>query len=155
MRGKINFSNHSGCLPNICTWEFEAAQKTGKAGIEYRLELPGQEVCIPTHRDYLARIIRNLLDNAGKFTREGRIVLELVPDKGDRKIRIRVTDTGCGIPADKQEYVFERFSKLDAFVQGNGLGLFLCRMIATRLGGTISIDPSYTSGARFEITLPA
>jgi signal transduction histidine kinase len=65
-----------------------------------------------------------------------------------------VEDTGCGIPADQAEHIFERFVKLDSFKQGIGLGLPLSRKLAEQLGGLVTLDTSYTSGARFVVTLP-
>ena len=61
---------------------------------------------------------------------------------------------GCGIPANEREHIFERFFKLDSFKTGLGLGLPLCRSIATRLGGSIQLDSEYHNGARFVVRLP-
>ena len=72
----------------------------------------------------------------------------------DAKIRISVSDTGIGIPADKAEYIFDRFTKLDEFTSGTGLGLYSCRLIMNRLGGSIFLDISYKKGARFYVDLP-
>jgi len=65
-----------------------------------------------------------------------------------------VADTGCGIPADKCEYIFERFTKLDSFSQGAGLGLPIARMVAQHLGGTLTLDTNYTEGAKFDLVIP-
>lgn len=65
-----------------------------------------------------------------------------------------VTDTGIGVPRDKQEAIFERFYKIDQFKQGVGLGLELCRIIADKLGGAMGIDPEYDKGARFWFAIP-
>ncbi len=70
------------------------------------------------------------------------------------KVHIAVSDTGIGVPADKAEYIFDRFTKLDEFTPGTGLGLYSCRLIVTRLGGSIYLDTSYQDGARFCIDLP-
>ena len=72
----------------------------------------------------------------------------------EKKILFSVADTGIGIPADKQEAVFERFTKLDTFVPGTGLGLSISRMIAEKMGGTLVVDSTYTTGCRFVLTLP-
>ena len=64
------------------------------------------------------------------------------------------TDTGCGIPADKSEWIFERFTKNDDFIPGSGLGLYLCRLITQRLNGSLKLDTCYTGGARFILRLP-
>ena len=94
------------------------------------------------------------MQNAAKFTDKGSIVLDYELNRNEREIIYRITDTGKGIPADKQEYVFERFTKLDDFTQGTGLGLPICRLIAEKLGGTLVIDKEYTVGCRFILTLP-
>lgn len=65
-----------------------------------------------------------------------------------------VTDTGCGIPADKVKLIFKRFEKIDEYKQGTGLGLSICQVIAEALGGSIRVDSSYTQGARFIFTHP-
>ena len=70
------------------------------------------------------------------------------------KITFSVTDTGPGVPADQADYVFDRFSKLDEFKQGTGLGLNICSIIAGRLKGEVKLDKSYTKGARFLFILP-
>ena len=72
----------------------------------------------------------------------------------NKKIIINVTDTGCGISADKHEYVFQRFTKLNTFTLGNGLGLYLCRLIARHMNGNIKIDPNWSKGSKFIFTIP-
>ncbi len=67
---------------------------------------------------------------------------------------LSVTDTGCGIPADMQDKVFERFNKVNEFAQGTGLGLAICEATVKQFGGKIWIDKSYTSGTRFIFTIP-
>ena len=72
----------------------------------------------------------------------------------DQHIELVVEDTGCGIPLNEAEHIFERFVKLDSFKEGIGLGLPMCRTLAEKLGGSIRLDTSYQSGARFIVTLP-
>ena len=105
-----------------------------------------------TQKRMLQRMISELLENAVKNTSKGTITLAAGADA--KLITITVEDTGSGIPKAEAERIFERFVKLDSFKAGLGLGLPLCRIIATRLGGSISLDPTYTGGARFVITLP-
>ena len=69
-------------------------------------------------------------------------------------LHFSVVDSGPGIPEDKSEFVFERFAKLDSFVQGAGLGLAIARMVAERLGGTLTLDTSYHDGAKFDFVIP-
>ena len=96
----------------------------------------------------------HLLSNANKFTEKGTITLGYKIDETKKCVFITVTDTGCGIPEDKHEEVFNRFSKLDTFIPGNGLGLYLCHLIVKRLYGEIRIDSEYTKGTRMIVSLP-
>lgn len=106
---------------------------------------------LQTNEGMLKRIISLLFDNAIKYTKEGAITLKAEAD--DAQVILTVQDTGPGIPEKSAETIFDRFVKLDAFKEGLGLGLPLCRMIANRLGGTVSLDTSYKDGARFVVTL--
>lgn len=118
-----------------------------------RFESDSDTCFATTNLHYLCRIVEHLLNNALKFSASGTIRLSL--SQVDGKVRIAVTDTGVGIPADKAEYIFDRFTKLDEFVPGTGLGLYSCRLIAARLGASVYLDTSYQEGARFCIDLPA
>ena len=107
-----------------------------------------------TNPDRISQILMNLLQNAAKFTQEGSVTLTYHIREEEKVILFSVTDTGIGIPADKQEAVFERFTKLDSFVPGTGLGLSISRLIAEKMGGSLLIDSTYTTGCRFILTLP-
>ncbi len=109
---------------------------------------------IRTDATRVAQVINNLLSNAVKFTESGTISLgaQLTPD--GRKLSISVTDTGVGIPADKAEDVFKMFEKLDSEEQGYGLGLYVSRLLAKALGGSLELDTAYTDGCRFVFTIP-
>ena len=107
---------------------------------------------IQTNQDMMEKIIEHLLGNAIKFTKQGFIELNCA-QKGNNVI-ISLTDTGCGIPAEKQDEVFEQFAKADIFQQGIGLGLTVSRKMAQKMGGDLKLDKTYTSGARFVLTLP-
>lgn len=123
--------------------------------VEYVLKGGGRGTCvIPTNETYMTRVIDNLLQNAAKFTAAGSVTVCCDKDDRTRKLRIRVTDTGIGIAPDKQEWVFDRFNKVDSFKPGSGIGLYLCRLIVTRLGGAIRVCPDYRAGCCIEITLP-
>ena len=101
-----------------------------------------------------AQVIINFLTNAIKYTEEGNIKVDCSYDSSNHMLTISVADTGCGIPKNKQQEIFERFAKLDSFHQGTGLGLNICHVISQRLGGKVGIDPDYDKGARFFLTLP-
>lgn len=129
--------------------EFEQYLSTG---VDMHLEtaLP-DDFTIITHRDMLRRAVNALVDNAVKYTTKGCITVSASATDG--VLTMVVEDTGIGIPADEAEHIFERFVKLDSFKAGIGLGLTLCRLIVTQLGGDIRLDTAYTDGARFIVTL--
>ena len=110
------------------------------------------ELMVSTYPHLIQAVLSRLLDNAAKFTHLGSITLSLAQE-GD-KLHFSVADTGPGIPADKRDFIFERFAKLDSFVQGTGLGLSVARMIAERLGGTLTLDADYTGGSKFDFIIP-
>lgn len=139
-------------IAGICQREVDRFAEYASPEIEYRAELPESPLVIPTNAHYLALVIEHLLDNAKKFTERGSIVLRCVKE-GDRLV-LTVTDTGCGIPEKMRETVFDRFTKLDTYKPGNGLGLYMCRLVVNRLSGEISIDPDYKEGTRMTIILP-
>lgn len=139
-------------IRNICIQEMQRI--VHKPEIEYRLDIPEETLFIPTNAQYLTLVIEHLLSNANKFTEKGHITLGYTVNDSQEKICISVTDTGCGIPEEKREEVFRRFSKLDTFVPGNGLGLYLCRLIVTRLDGEIFVATDYTEGTRMIVNLP-
>lgn len=99
------------------------------------------------------QVLINFLTNAEKYTTEGSITVDCSYAKAEKVITFSVTDTGCGIPKEKQQLIFERFEKLDDFHQGMGLGLNICALIANILKAKIGIDDSYTNGARFYFSL--
>jgi signal transduction histidine kinase len=107
---------------------------------------------IATNKNMLYRILSALTDNAVKNTEKGSVTLKARTVA--QTLILTVEDTGCGIPADQAEHVFERFVKLDSFKQGIGLGLPLSRKLAEQLGGIVTLDTSYHPGARFVVTLP-
>lgn len=80
--------------------------------------------------------------------------LAIAIDKQHQQLELSVSDTGCGIPSDKSDRVFERFEKLNEYSQGTGLGLAISRLIVENLGGKIWVDKDYTEGARFVFTHP-
>lgn len=102
----------------------------------------------------IQQVMINLLTNADKFTKDGEITFEFSVDEVNRMAVFAVTDTGCGIPKDKQKLVFERFEKLNEYAQGTGLGLAICKLIVYKWGGAIWIDTNYSDGARFMFSHP-
>lgn len=138
----------------ICHQEMGHFIEYIKPEITTRLDMPEEDIIISCNRQYLALVLEHLLNNSNKFTESGEITLHACINKDQSKLQIRVTDTGCGIPPEKRDEVFERFTKLDTYKPGNGLGLYLCQLIIKRLSGEISIDPAYTKGTSIVIILP-
>lgn len=102
----------------------------------------------------MQQVIINLLSNADKFTKQGKITLDFSVDEEANMAIFSVMDTGCGIPKEKQKQVFERFEKLNEYAQGTGLGLSICKLIVYKWKGDIWVDPDYTGGARFVFSHP-
>ena len=109
---------------------------------------------INTNKEGLRRIINHLVSNAVKFTTKGFIELNCRQSDDLQKVIITITDTGRGVPKEEQEKVFEQFYKVDSFKQGIGLGLTVSKKVAKKLGGDLVLDPDYSGGARFVLTLP-
>ena len=142
-------------IHELCLHEMQQVKKyQEKPEINYVVEGDKENDMVLTNRAYFSLIISHLLANANKFTEKGSITLSYHLDSGANLVTLSVTDTGCGIPQDKQEWIFERFTKTNDFIPGSGLGLYLCRLIVNRLNGKIKTDPSYTKGSRFVITMP-
>lgn len=139
----------------LCHHEMNKLKKLQqKPDIHYQVEGDKSNDLIYSDPNHFGIIISHLLNNANKFTNQGSITLSYRPEEEGRIMCICVTDTGCGIPADKSEWIFERFTKNDDFIPGSGLGLYLCRLITQRLNGSLKLDTSYTGGARFILWLP-
>ena len=109
--------------------------------------------CIKTHRKSLRMILRELLENANKFTKVGNITLHC-RQQDAQWVEFSVSDTGQGVLPEDYERIFTMFTKLSAFSEGLGLGLYLSRRQARLMGGDIEIDKNYTGGSRFTVRLP-
>jgi signal transduction histidine kinase len=119
--------------------------------VTLKVELPADNLTITTNKDYLTKILSELLHNANKYTLQGHITIgcERV---GDDCICFYVADSGPGIPKEDQERVFTQFTKLNNFNEGLGMGLFLCRQLAQRLGATLMLDTQYVDGTRMVLS---
>ena len=130
----------------------QSIKHSSNASILFETEV--DKLVLHTDENRLRQLLINLLINATKFTKEGNITLSISVDKQGENALFAVTDTGCGIPLEKQKSVFSRFEKLNENVSGTGLGLSICQSIIHRLGGDIWIDSSYNKGARFVFSHP-
>lgn len=139
----------------ICRQAMKETEHRAEEGVKLVLDvkLP-DDFSVITDRQRALQVLKNMLTNAMKNTAKGSITLSCCPDMQHAMLIFTVTDTGTGVPKDKQQAIFERFSKIEQFKQGAGLGLFICRTIAEKLGGNIDIDHEYEDGARFWFSLP-
>ena len=144
---------HNVSIHDLCKHAMKEVKDRVKEGVELRFDSSNPDLEITTDREHVEQVLVNLLSNAAKFTKQGDITLNY-HFKGLNKLVFEVSDTGPGIPEGKEEAIFDRFVKLDSFSQGSGLGLYLSRQIALRLGGELYVDKSYLDGARFCFAIP-
>ena len=152
--GRIKFVWEECDVVELCQTALSTAEYGRKTSALFLFETPVASLVIKTDAQRLKQVLINLLSNAAKFTPSGSIKLAIAIDKQHQQLELSVSDTGCGIPSDKSDRVFERFEKLNEYSQGTGLGLAISRLIIENLGGKIWVDKDYTEGARFVFTHP-
>ena len=113
---------------------------------------PAEPCFAHIEKNRLSQLIINLITNAITFTPQGSIRFGY--EHQNDELYFYVTDTGCGIPQDKQESIFGRFIKLNSFTQGTGLGLSICQTLVDHMGGKIGVESEEGKGATFWFTLP-
>ena len=134
--GKIKFVWEECDVVELCQTALSTAEYGRKTSALFLFETPVASLVIKTDAP------------------SGSIKLAIAIDKQHQQLELSVSDTGCGIPSDKSDRVFERFEKLNEYSQGTGLGLAISRLIVENLGGKIWVDKDYTEGARFVFTHP-
>lgn len=151
--GTLNYKLSRVELKDIChgVYVTQSLKMTSDVALIYNSSLL-PSVRLMTDAQRVEQVLSNLLSNAIKCTQKGFVSISY-EIKGDF-VRISVTDTGSGIPLEKQDSVFERFVKLDDFRQGTGLGLSICKMIVEKLGGEIGLISKLGRGSTFWFTLP-
>lgn len=149
----ITFNIRTHDAVKLCNEVVGTVMASRKLEVEMRFDTDLSVLMLDTDDARLRQVLINLLVNAAKFTEQGSIVLELKMADADTAL-FSVTDTGCGIPPEKQHLIFERFEKLNDFVQGSGLGLSICQLIVKYMNGKLWVDSGYTRGARFCFTHP-
>ncbi|MBQ4414018.1 MAG: HAMP domain-containing histidine kinase, partial [Prevotella sp.] len=143
----------------------DASEVANAKHLKFDLQVGDAEgaVTITTNEQAATRALTMLLDNARKLTRPAEAKNEepteqqqvtLTLKKTDSTIEFIVEDTGVGVPLSEAEHVFDEFVQLDEYYEGTGIGLTVARSLARRLGGDVVLDTTYTSGARFVMTLP-
>lgn len=154
--GNYSITYEEGECGFMCQAAISSAEHRLQPGVTMRYE-PAFEgpFTFTTDPRRTQQILINLLTNACKHTTQGEIVLGCSLEENPGEVTFSVTDTGPGIPDEQAEHIFDRFTKLNEFVQGTGLGLSICRDIAGRMGGRVYLDTTYKKGgARFVFVLP-
>lgn len=153
--GELSIHRASSSVKSICNFALEIVKKHVAPGVELIFANAGQpDITILTDSQRVEQVLIQILTNSAKFTDSGSITLgyEISPERD--MVSFEVTDTGIGIPRGMEEKIFERFVKVVPNTQGNGLGLYIGRLLANMLGGTLSLDNTYRAGARFIFTIP-
>ena len=145
-------------LRALCAAVVESARLRAPEDIEIVLDAPDSIARYRCDESLLRQVLVNLVENALKYALDGgRVELRLTDEQG--RVRIDVQDEGPGIPPSEQEWIFEKFYRLDAAmtrgVGGSGLGLYISREIVTQMGGALSVRSAAGEGATFTVTLPA
>lgn len=153
--GHFVLNNEKVTVNKTCrhTIDTVAHRKADDVTLHFKSEVD-DSYAVFTDDNRVRQVLINMLTNAEKNTEHGTITLIVTLSERPGMLTFVVEDTGIGVPEDKQKAIFQRFQKLDSFKQGTGLGLDICRTIATKLNGEIDIDPSYTGGARFWFAIP-
>lgn len=141
-------------LDSLCAGLILDMQENVQPGVKLYYTPNEADYSLLTDKGILCQILNNLLHNALKFTQAGEVEVSYCIDSDKNELRLHVRDTGPGISSELKEKVFERFYKVDTFMQGAGLGLSLCRILAARLGAAVYLDDNYHEGCLFVITHP-
>ena len=135
--------------------KLSGVDKSQYAKFEYNVAPDAAATMLSTNLQKAVRSLTHLLDNALKFTSEGTITLNVSVDMDKMQIIYAVEDTGTGIEAADAERIFEPYTRLNQFFEGQGVGLTVARNLARRLGGDVVLDSTYAGpGSRFVLTLP-
>ncbi len=150
--GTFEFTYGKIDVNNLCAEIIQTISVKANTEVEliFGSHLP---VCIiESDKNRLTQIITNFINNALKFTSSGSITLSYTVSHNF--IKFSVTDTGIGIPPEKQKNIFERFVKLNTFVPGTGLGLSICKNLVEQMGGQIGVESEEGKGSCFWFCLP-
>lgn len=151
--GNLKIKPSTVQIGELCRETLETVRHRKQDGVElvYQSDLE-DDYAVITDRQRVRQVLINLLTNAEKNTESGSITLQCSLSEDKSRLMFAVADTGVGIPKEKQNEIFNRFSTLSV-KSGTGLGLDICRKIASQLDGEVTLDTEYTGGARFLFTI--
>ena len=143
-------------INELCHKLLHSKADDSNEGVETRFTTNvADDFTVRTYPSTVNRILTHLFDNAQKFTEKGHIELRCEYNKATSEVRLIVEDTGVGINPEDRDRVFGRFEKAEGnFKEGIGLGLPICRRLASSIGGEITLDPEYINGCRFVLSIP-
>ncbi len=150
--GTLEFEEKPVVLDSLCQGLYDIFLSRTPPQVELVYDNAFPETITLTDGNRIAQILSNLINNSCKFTHSGEIRFGYIPKNG--QIEFYVKDTGIGIPPDHLGKIFNRFTKLNSFAQGSGLGLPICRMILENIGGTIGVASTPGEGTEFRFTIP-
>lgn len=127
----------------------------GKTQEDVTVAVNAPKLNIKINPEQLERILLHLLENAAEHTPAGGKIWLDFKKRGAHTHQFIVSDTGCGIPEEQREDIFKPFTEVKDLTQGDGLGLPICSLIATKMNGSLTLDSSYNKGARFVLELHA
>ena len=141
-------------VPQLCREVIATfSHKKRDTAVELRFDENSPQIVIDADKNRIVQVLSNFLTNALKFTTKGSITLSYTLED-ENQVRFCVTDTGKGIPDEQKHEIFNRFVKLDSFVQGAGLGLSICQSLVNRMGGKIGVESREGEGSCFWFTHP-
>lgn len=149
--GGIVFHKESCNLTDLVKTLYKQHLSDVPEGIEFKEKCPDTPICLYSDKERLYQALENILKNAIKFTSAGFIEIGYEYSTNAQDVRLYVQDTGIGISPEDQEAIFERFKKLDDFVQGTGLGLSICQAIVKQLNGRILLQSEKNKGCRISL----
>ena len=153
--GSFEYTPKPVCLYQFCAMMVQKMRNKVPEGVELQIDEDSPlDAWFSADSGYLNQVVTNFMSNAIKFTHQGTITVGYRID-ARQQLEMFVEDTGIGISIENQESVFDRFMKVDSFVQGTGLGLPLCKSIIEKMGGHIGVISELGKGSRFWFTLPA
>jgi signal transduction histidine kinase len=127
----------------------------GKTQEEVTLAVNAPKLNVKINPEQLEHILLHLLENAAEYTPAGGKIWLDFKKRGAHTHQFIISDTGCGIPEEQRENIFKPFTEVKDLTQGDGLGLPICSLIATKMNGSLTLDSSYNKGARFVLELHA